>query len=340
MLNCIVQEKKLTTANKRVAVFFTGGTIAMRSLPDQGVVPVDLVNELSQSIHKNIPNLQLELVHWGDLPSPHISPEHMLELSSEVAEIAKRDDICGVVVSHGTDCMEETAFLLDVTLKLDKPVVVTGAMRSFDEEGYDGFRNLIMAIKACLLPLPKECGVAVLMADKLYSAREVTKVHSMSINSFDSPGTGAIGVCVGDCIALTRIPVASPTLEVEKIKAKVELIALAPGMDGKFIACARESGADGIVIEALGAGNIPISALSEVEKTLKANVPIVLTSRCIEGGVWPVYGYRGGAATMEKQGIILGGSLSAQKARILLMLALSNDLKLNQLKEIFHYYIR
>lgn len=328
------------TARKRVAVFFTGGTIAMKNIPNKGVVPVQLHEEISAKITKTIPNLELEIIDWSELPSPHITPDHMLKLSHDVQAMCSREDIAGVVISHGTDCMEESAFMLDITIKMKKPIVFTGAMRSFDEEGYDGFRNIISAVHCCLLPLPLECGVTVLMADRLYAAREVTKTHSMSINSFNSPGIGPIGGCVGSCIKLSRIPVQSPTLPVEKLSQKVELISLAPGMDGKFIACAREHKAEGLVIEALGAGNIPISALDELVKTIQSGVLVVLTSRCIEGGVWPVYGYLGGAANMLTHGIILGGSLSAQKARILLMLALSAGLNEAEIRELFDYYTR
>lgn len=294
----------------------------MRQLPGQGTVPVKVHEELSARIALANPTLKLEIVPWAELPSPHITPLHMLKLAHDVQAMCERPDIAGVVVCHGTDCMEESAFMLDIVLKTSKPVVFTGAMRSLDEEGYDGFRNLISAVRACLSPLMDNFGVTVFMADRLYAAREVTKMHSMSIDAFDSPGSGPLGVCVGGAIRLTRRPLRFAPLPVEQLEQNVEMISLAPGMDGKFITCAMAHGAKALVIEALGAGNVPVSAVDQVLLAVNSGLPVVLTSRCTEGGVWPVYGYAGGAANMRERGVILGGALSAQKARILLMAAL------------------
>lgn len=345
-------QTNLKTAHPSVAVFFTGGTIAMRQLPGQGTVPVKVHEELSARIALAIPALKLEIVPWAELPSPHITPDHMLKLAHDVQAMCERPEIAGVVVCHGTDCMEESAFMLDIVLQTSKPVVFTGAMRSLDEEGYDGFRNLISAVRACLLPLMKDFGVTVFMADRLYAAREVTKMHSMSIDAFDSPGSGPLGVCVGGAIRLTRRPLRFSPLPVKQLERNVELISLAPGMDGKFIACARAHGAKALVIEGLGAGNVPVSAVDQVLLAVEAGLPVVLTSRCVEGGVWSVYGYTGGAANMHKHGVILGGGLSAQKARILLMAALgskdapassdqpSSALTLDAIRGIFDSYTR
>lgn len=264
-------------------------------------------------------------VEWACLPSPHMTPELMFKLAGDVDAMLARPDVGGAVITHGTDLMEETAFMLDLLVDSKKPVVITGSMRSHGEPGYDGLRNLGSALRACALPLPPGTGVVLLMTDKLFAAREVTKVHSMGVDAFDSPGSGPIGSCVAGGVQLFRTPVPHMPFSAKRIEPNVDLISLAPGMNGRFLACSREHGAKGLVVEAFGAGNVPPAALPELKACVDAGMPIVLTSRCIEGGVWPVYGYSGGANSLQDMGLILGGNLRAQKARLLLMVALGLD---------------
>ena len=317
---------------QKIAVFFTGGTIAMRQSADGAVRPAlhlaDLLAELlppSAEAPESTPSartLGLEPVEWADLPSPHMTPQLMWQLATDVRTALARPDIAGAVITHGTDVMEESAFLLDLVLPADKPVVFTGSMRSYGEAGYDGLRNLALAIRACATPLPKGLGAVVLMTDKIFAAREVTKIHSMGVDSFGAPGAGPLGSCVAGGIQLFRMPIPRRPFPATSIEPAVDLISLAPGMDGHFLACAREHGAKGLVVEGFGAGNVPPGVLEEIKTTVALGIPVVLTSRCIEGGVWPVYGYTGGANELRDIGVILGGNLRAQKARMLLMVAL------------------
>ena len=314
-----------------IAIFFTGGTIAMLHAGDGTVRPAlhasDLVAALSAgggraSLVSLPDDVGLSPVDWADLPSPHMTPEMMFRLASDVQEALARPDVIGAVVTHGTDVMEETAFMLDLLVDSAKPVLVTGAMRSADEAGYDGLRNLAACLRCCLLPLPAGLGTVIAMTDKLFAAREATKIHSMGVDAFDAPGAGPLGTCVAGGVQLFRMPVPYAPLRVKRLEPRVGLVTLAPGMDGGLIRFCRERGDKGLVVEGFGAGNVPPGALDELRLCVEARLPVVLTSRCIEGGVWPVYGYRGGANDLRDMGVILGGNLRAQKARILLMLAL------------------
>ena len=309
---------------KKITVFFTGGTIAMRQGEDGAVRPALGLGELLAGLPAAVlpDSVSLLPVEWANLPSSHMTPELMFRLAQDVRAMLAREDIAGAIVLHGTDVMEETAFMLDLLVEPVKPVVITGSMRSYGEAGYDGLRNLASAIRACLLPLPSGLGVVLLMTDKLFAAREVTKVHSMGIDAFGSPAAGPLGSCVADGVQLFRMPVPHAPLGTGALEPRVEMLALAPGADGRLIAFCRDGGAKGLVLEGLGAGNVPPGALEELRKTVIAGLPVVLTSRCIEGGVWPVYGYSGGANSLRDMGVILGGNLRAQKARILLMVAL------------------
>lgn len=320
------------SATGKIAVFFTGGTIGMEKAEDGAIRPaLRLADILAELPAGSLPwtdcssdHVQERLlpVEWARLPSPHMTPELMFSLAQDVQAMLDRPDVCGAVVTHGTDLMEETAFMLDLVLHSQKPVVITGSMYSHGEPGFDGVRNLASAIRACALPLPPGTGVVLLMTDKLFAAREVTKVHSMGVDAFDAPGAGPLGTSVAGGVQLFRMPVPHPLLDAKRIDPAVDLISLAPGMDGRFLACSVAHGARGMVVEGFGAGNVPLTALDELARCIETGLPIVLTSRCIEGGVWPVYGYTGGANQLRDLGIIMGGNLRAQKARILLMVAL------------------
>ena len=313
-------------SKRKIAIFFTGGTIAMRKSADGALRPALGAPELLSELPGPLPgDAELVPVDWAELPSPHVTPELMFQLAGDVQAMLERDDIAGAVVTHGTDVMEESAFMLDLLLDTDKPVVLTGSMRSSDEAGFDGMRNLSTAVRACLRPLPPKTGVALLMADKIFAAREVTKMHSMAVDSFGVPGGGPLGTCMAGGIQMLRLPIRHKIFKVRSLETRVDLITVAAGFDGRLVAFCRDNGARGIVIQGVGAGNVPPRAIGEIKTCLEAGLPVVVTSRCIEGGVWPVYGYKGGANELHDMGAILGGNLLAQKARLLLMVALSAE---------------
>lgn len=319
----------------RVAIFFTGGTVGMRGRPGQGdVAPAQAFDQLMEALKPALSGISLAPVAWADVPSPHMTPERMFALGRDVERLLAQDDVRGAVVVHGTDVMEETAYMLDLTVDSDKPVVVTGSMRSMDELGYDGLRNLSCAVLACL-ECPPGAGVVVLMSDRLYAASEVAKIHSMAIDAFDAPGLGPLGSVAGEVLHLSRWPARQPVLKPTALETNVELISICPGMDGRFIDCARERGVAGLVIEGFGAGNVPPAVADALIPLLSAELPVVLTSRCIQGGVWPIYGYHGGAGELARLGIILGGALAGNKARIKLMVALGMSRHLPTIRGFF-----
>lgn len=322
--------------DKRVAVFFTGGTIGMRAEGKEGsVVPAIDLEQLVADLGQLPGSIMLQPHPWSDLPSPHMTPELMLQLARDVNAVLDDPAVSGVVVTHGTDIMEESAFMADVVLRSEKPVVFTGAMRSFGEPGYDGIRNLRSAILACAGSIPDNSGVLVGMADRFFAAGEVTKIHSMNINSFDAPGAGPLGLIVGEKIFIRRCPIRRFRCPTNSIEPGVDLISFCPGMDGHFIASAMDNGAKGLVVQGFGAGNVPLGVQEALAEAVGRGIVVVLTSRCIEGGVWPIYGYPGGAADLKRHGVIMGGDLPAQKARILLMAALGKGLDQASIRRLF-----
>jgi L-asparaginase len=328
-----------------IAILFTGGTIAMRVDQASG----SAVPALSgQDILAHVPQLadvaDVELEDVSRLPGPHVTPEHMWRLARRVAAWLERPDVDGVVVTHGTDTLEETAYFLDIAITGDKPVVLVGAIRTITEPSWDGPANLVHAVKVAAAPQSRGRGVVVAMNEQILSAREVEKVHTESAASFQSREFGPIGVVDAGIVRYLRtLPresawgdaEADGLLRVRRFEPDVDLIKVTAGADGRFVRCSVASGARGLVLEAFGRGNVPPAMLADLEGAVRAGLPVVLTSRCGAGSVRERYGYEGGGQELRALGLIFGGRLSGVKARIKLMLALGHTRDPERLRAIF-----
>lgn len=309
---------------KKVAVVFNGGTISMKIDERIHAAVPSLSGEEIMSMVTGIEGYaKIESYNFSELPSPHVTPKIMLELSKVVKELLNREDIDGVVVTHGTDTLEETAYLLDLTIKSDKPVIITGAMRSSSELGYDGPANLAASICTAISEEAKGRGVLVCFNGEVNSAREVTKANSMALNAFRTPNFGPIGIVDNNKVIFYRNCPVGKHVEIDEIDADVALIKCATGMDSSFLDFSIEKGCHGIIIEALGRGNIPPEMVGGVERAIKKNIPVVVVSRCFEGRVFESYGYEGGGKHLRNLGVIFGDTMPGQKIRIKLMAALS-----------------
>ncbi|QAT62277.1 MULTISPECIES: asparaginase [Tissierellales] len=309
---------------KKVAIIFTGGTISMKIDPRIHAAIPALSSEEILSMVTNIEKAaEIEIIDFANLPSPHITPDIMMKLSQTVKKTISREDINGVVVTHGTDTLEETAYLLDLTIKTEKPIVVVGAMRNSSELGYDGSSNLSAAICTATSEDAKNKGVLVVMNNEVNSASEVTKTNTLSLDTFKSPEFGPLGIIDNDEVIFYRDIPYKQHIQTESIESKVGLVKCVSGMESDILHFLIDSGYKGIVLEALGRGNIPPKMMEGVEKSINKNIPVVMVSRCPTGRVLDSYGYAGGGKTLRELGVIFGGDLPGQKARIKLMLALS-----------------
>ena len=326
---------------KKVAVIFNGGTITMKVDPRiQAAVPTLTGEEIMSMVTGIEKFAQIESYTFSNLPGPHITPETMLELSKYIQKLLVREDITGVVVTHGTDTLEETAYFLDLTINDEKPVVVTGSMRNSSELGYDGPANLAASICTVISEESKNRGVLVCLNDELNCASEVTKANSMSLDTFKSPNFGPIGIVDSNQVIFYRDSLKKQHILTEEIESKVDLIKCAAGMDSKYIDFCLGEGSKGLVIEAMGRGNIPPFMVDGVRRAIKKGVPVVIVSRCFQGRVLDSYGYPGGGKELRNIGVIFGDNLQGQKARIKLMVALSKTNSLKEIKNIFesgHY---
>jgi L-asparaginase len=321
----------------RIAIFFTGGTISMRVDPQTGGVVPALSGE---EIIAQVPGLEeitdFEIINFACLPGPHMTPPKMLELAHAVAARLADESVTGAVVTHGTDTFEETAYLLDLLLKEEKPVVFVGAMRNSSELSWDGPGNLRSAVRVAADVGTRGLGVMVVMGDQLLAASEATKTHTEATDTFQSRDFGPLGIVDKDQIIVSRRPVFDrehiPTTQLEE---RIDIIKLAAGVDGRFINFALDDGARGLVIEALGRGNVPVATLPAIERAIGAGLPVVITSRCPRGRVLDTYAYEGAGKQLKRMGAILGGMLPSHKARIKLMVMLGAGQSVDQIRASF-----
>lgn len=319
----------------RIAIYFTGGTISMRYDPEVGAA-VPVLSGLE--IVENVPGLtdlaDIEIIDFGRLPGPHMTPRLMMDLSRQLRETLGRDEIDGAVVTHGTDTLEETAYFLDLTLMTDKPVALTGAMRNSSELGWDGPSNMLAATRVVSDESAHELGVMVVLNETILAASEATKTHSEAFDTFQSPDFGALGVVDKGTVIIRRRRTKRVNVLASEVVEPVHLIKMAAGMDSTLIDACLSAGAKGLVIEGLGRGNVPPDCVPGIERSLSSGIPVVVTSRCLRGRVFESYGYRGGYQQLRKMGVISGGFLSGQKARIKLSLVLgvtSNVARIDQM---------
>ena len=321
---------------KKIAVIFNGGTISMKVDERIKAAIPSLTGEEIMAMVAGIENYaEIESYTFSSMPSPHMTFKTILELSNFVRDLVNRSDIDGIVITHGTDTLEETAYFLDLTIDTSKPIVITGAMRSSSELGYDGPFNLATSICTAIADDSIGRGVLVCFNGELNSASEVTKANSMALNAFRTPNFGPIGIVDNNRVIFYRNTINPSKYKIDKIEKDVALIKCAVDMDSTFIDFIIERGYGGIVIEALGRGNVPPKMVSGIKRAIDSNIPVIIVSRCFEGRVHESYGYEGGGKMLLDLGIIFGDTLPGQKARVKLLLSINSGLSMEQIKKQF-----
>ena len=239
-----------------------------------------------------------------------------------------------MIVTHGTDTLEETAYFLDLTIKHQKPVVVVGAMRNSSELGYDGSSNLSAAVCTAISPKAVNKGVLVVLNNEVNAAAEVTKTNTLSLNTFQSP-YGPLGIIDTNDFIVYRDIAYRQHVETDVVERKVDLIKAVIDMDERFIRSSVDLGAAGIVIEAMGRGNVSPKMLEGIRYAIEKGVVVVIVSRCYSGRVFESYGYSGGGKELSDLGVIMGGDMRGPKARLKLMLALGKTTDREQIRKLF-----
>ena len=307
--------------SQHVVVLSTGGTIAMQHDETAGgAVPQLGAADFAAALPEGAPSIRTEEIL--NLPSSHFTLEALRSIRERVVRVLEEPQVTGVVLTHGTDTLEETAYLLDLTLPGEKPVVITGAMRTASDLGYEGHANLLAAVRVAAASPSRGLGAVVVMNDEIHAARHVTKMHTLSPATFQSPAWGPIGRVEGDAVILHQRP-RRERLPWKGLEPNVSLLKLAVGMGPEPLEDALARGARGIVIEALGGGRVPPWWLPAIERARHRGIPCVIASRCPSGRVWDAYGYTGARRSLADLGCLFAAGINGQKSRIKLMVILA-----------------
>jgi len=319
-----------------IPILFTGGTISMRHDPSAGgAVPSLSAREILAATRGVEAIAEVGVEEWGAFPGPHMTVERMWALRSRIASLLARQDVRGVVVTHGTDTMEETAYLTARSVAAEKPVVFTGAMRNASELGWDGPANLMDAVRVAASEDAQGYGAMVVMGGRIFSALDVTKVHTHLLDAFESPGLGPVGVLDDGAVIFRRaLPPAPALLEPDAPAAPVDIVLASAGGDARLLDASRGS-ARGVVVAAMGRGNVPPPMAEGIERWVDDGKPVVIASRAGRGRVGHTYGYPGGGRRLFEMGAIFAGSRRPQQARIEVMLALGAGLDVPAIRELF-----
>jgi len=322
-----------------VVVLSTGGTIASTHSEEEGGFTSNLPGE---QLVAAVPGLdqvaRIEVQNVANVGSTNMTPDLWLEVSRRANEALERDEVAGVLVTHGTDTMEETAYFLDLTVTSEKPVIMVGAMRVASEWDADGPRNILNAARVAVSGEARGKGTFVVLNGEIHAAREVTKTHSLAVETFDTPEFGALGIVDADGVRFYRAPLRRQSIPMapDVVLPTVDIIPNYAGSDGRLIrGLLKEGPVDGLVVDASGAGNIAAALFEAVREAREQGIAVVLTSRTHSGRVLPLYAGGGGGTTLHEMGCVFADNLSAQKARVLLIAALTRTRDPEELREIF-----
>jgi L-asparaginase len=332
-----------TPALPRVVVLATGGTIAGTATTSTATVGYKVATVSVQTLLEAVPELKAIARVRGEqtfqIASENMTPANWLVLAKRVNELLAEDDTDGIVITHGTDTIEETAYFLDLTVKSDKPVVITGAMRPATAISADGPMNLFNAVLAAGSKEAVGKGVLVCLNDQINAGREVTKTNTTALDTFRTPDLGFLGVIAGGRVIFYREPTRRHTtrseFDVSRLTAlpRVEIVPAYAGSGRWAVDAAVAAGAKGIVYAGVGDGSVALDVRPALEAARKQGIVIVRSSRVGSGII-----ARNGEVDDDAYDFVTSDDLNPQKARILLMLALTRTSDAHVIQKMFGEY--
>jgi L-asparaginase len=310
-----------------IHLLFTGGTISMhRDAAAGGNVPTHSGEALvgfSRGLDAISP---YRIENWAMVPACHLGPDRLWALRERVRQVAESGEVRGIVITHGTDTIEETAYLLDRTLGPSVPVAITGAMRTSSDEDWDGPGNLLAAATVAASPASAGHGVMVAFHGKVFAGQTAVKFHATDPDAFAAPYGAPIGRIEDGCVVYEGGKrgrwEAGKQLRPSGLTARVALVPMVIGDPGEMLDLARGAH-DGVVVIAFGSGNVPPGAVPAIGRWIDDKKPVVIATRCPTGVVTPLYAFEGGGSRLAAMGAIPAGPRSPSQARMELMIALS-----------------
>jgi len=319
-----------------ICVVGTGGTIASRFDPALGGhVSAASAADLVAAVPGLRDIAEVRVVEHSNINSALMDTPTAFALRDTLRRALRDEAVAGVVVTHGTATLEETAYLMDLTLGSDKPVVFTGAQRNADEPDPDGPRNLLYAAMIAGSPAARGRGVLVALGGQIHSARDATKINPEIITCFGARDGGPIGAVSKYGATFFALPQCRLHLEVDHVKPDVHIIKMAQGASDLLFRACVQARVDGIVVEASGGGNVNGPYYDGICAALDAGIPVVAGLRLPSGAPHAGKGYAGSYQSLLAKGALPAGYLSGIKARVLLMVALAHTNDPGRLREIF-----
>ncbi|MCH3958277.1 MAG: asparaginase [Selenomonas sp.] len=327
---------------KKIYVLATGGTIAGRADSDTattgyqaGAIGIDALLAAVPEIH-NI--AEIAGAQLASIDSKDMTESIQLQLVKRCNELLAFEQADGIVITHGTDTMEETAYLLSLLTCTDKPIVLTGSMRPATALSADGPLNLLDAVRVAASDKAHDMGVMVVLNNQIDGAHDVTKSHTMAVHTFQSPNCGSLG-CVNDGVVkfhcqplYTHLPNSLSLSENLTVLPPVVVLYGYAGDDGKLAVAAVDAGVKGIIYAGMGNGSIPAPVEHELARAVQAGIIVVRSSRSYAGCVTEA------EVSYTQAGILRSGSLNPAKARILLQLALAEKKDAAGIQAMFDRY--
>lgn len=311
---------------RNVVVLTTGGTIA--SIPSQsglnasGAMSGESLLERAALPVESETSVQVRSILQK--PSNAITLADLVEIHRHCEALSRDPDVHGIVVTHGTDTLEETAHFLDITLSLEScALVVTGSQRAPHEAGTDAYRNIADAITVAAHPLMQGAGAVVVFNESIFAARHVRKISTYQVQGFDSPGYGKLGYIDGSRLHLAQTIRRPAPLPLGETLPRVDIVPAYLDASSTLIDACVAGGARGLVIDGLGRGHVPPSWLDSIERATQKGLPVLIVSSCYLGPVHQSYEFPGSLASLEERGAIAAKDLSARKARLMLAVLLS-----------------
>ena len=310
-----------------IHLLFTGGTISMqRDRSAGGNIPThggEALVEFTGGLDEIGPH---RIENWAMVPACHLGPDRLWALRERVREVAQSGEVDGIVITHGTDTIEETAYLLDRTLAQAVPVAITGAMRTSSDEGWDGPRNLRDAAAVAADSGSVGRGVMVVFHGKVFAGRSAVKFHATDPDAFAAPYSAPIGKVEGGSVMYQQRSqggaAGGQPLSPAGLTAKVALVPMVVGDTGEMLDLARP-GHDGVVVIAFGSGNVPPGAVPAIGRWIDEGKPAVIATRCPTGIVTLLYAFEGGGSRLVAMGAVPAGPRAPSHARMELTIALS-----------------
>ncbi|WP_172123263.1 MULTISPECIES: asparaginase [unclassified Devosia] len=300
-----------------VCLITTGGTIASRRNAATGDVTASInAADLRATLRDPLDGIDLQVDDFCNVGSYAFDLPLAFALAQRINERLADPACDGVVVTHGTDTMEESAYMADLLLASDKPVVFTGAQRAADQPDTDGPRNIADAVRLAAAPAASGLGATICFEGEFHAARDVTKTHTSRVDTFMSGEHGKLGEVDGQHVVVQRRPTLRRSYAPTSVEPDIELIKLTMGATDRYIRYVADNGCKAIILEGFGVGNATPAIAQAAAQIVAGGTPVILTSRCPRGRVKPVYG-NGGGKDLFDAGVIFAGDLNGVKARIL-----------------------